>query len=81
MVKYKISYCEVDNEGNKEVGTIEAELDGVSLKQFWDSFYNNHYYKNIEWVKVDRIDELRERRLKELQEKYEQMNMFDGAEV
>ena len=55
MVKYKISYCEVDNEGNKEVSTIEAEFDGVSLNQFWDSFYNNHYYKNIEWVKVDRI--------------------------
>ena len=81
MVKYKISYCEVDNEGNKEVSTIEAEFDGVSLKQFWDSFYNNHYYRNIEWVRVDRINEPRERRLKELQEKYEQMNMFDGAEV
>ena len=81
MVKYKISYCEVDNKGNKKVSTIEALLDGVSLQQFWDSFYNNHYYKNIEWVKVDRIDEFRERRLKELQEKREQINMFDGAEV
>ena len=55
MVKYKISYYEVDNEGNKEVSTIDILLDGVSLQQFWESFYNNHYYKNIEWVRLDRI--------------------------